>query len=244
MEDNYSERSYYSFKEPYNYVETDIFNFDLAKITVDKDKDRNGIFNNKYVIKYDNGYLKLLPEKKFRSYGFKNVNLNGDVNNFNLFKVSIIFDDNRFHNKYKNVIEKLYNKLYIAFKKRNIEVIHPLGVRKYTLDLEINKESLFHEYKNMETKNLSIKRIRDMDGVHFQITPIITIRKLSLKETINGKKLYMNFIINEAYVEYCKPSYKNDLICHWMQDIDDMRCDFDNEENIENSDNESDGKVI
>lgn len=188
--------------------------------------------------------MKLLPEKKFRSYGFKNVNLNGDVNNFNLFKVSIIFDDNRFHNKYKNVIEKLYNKLYIAFKKRNIEVIHPLGVRKYTLDLEINKESLFHEYKNMETKNLSIKRIRDMDGVHFQIDPIITIRKLSLKETINGKKLYMNFIINEAYVEYCKPSYKNDLICHWMQDIDDMRCDFDNEENIENSDNESDGKVI
>lgn len=244
MEDNYSEKSYYISRESYNYVETDIFNFDLDKITVNKDRDKNGKFNNKYIIKYGDGYLKLLPEKKFRSYGFKYVNLNSDINKFNLFKVSIIFDYNRFHNKYKKVIESLYNKLYSAFKERNIEVIHPLGVKKYTLDLEINKESLFYEYKNMKTKNLSIKRIKDMDGVHFQISPIITIKKLSLKDTMNGKKLYMNFIIKEAYVEYCKPSYANDLICHWMQDIDDTLGDFDDQENIENSDNESIDKII
>lgn len=243
MNDNYSDISYQNVKELYNYVEVDIFNFDVSKITVDKDKDSNGKFNNKYIIKYNNGYLKLLPEKKFRSYGFKNVNIN-NVNDFNLFKVSIIFDNNRFHDKYKNVIDTLYNKLYLAFKERSIEVIHPLGIKKYSLDLEINKESIFHEYKNLETSNLSIKRIRDMEGVHFQIAPVIILKKLSLRETKNGKKLFINFTIKEAYIEYCKPSYPNDLICHWMQDIQVTESEFNNEENIIISDNESDDKII
>lgn len=169
-----------------------------------------------------------------------------DINgvNSNIFKVSIIFDDNRFHNKYKKLIENLYNKLYKVFKEKNIEVVHPLGSKKYTLDLQIDKKSLFYEYKDMETFNLSIKKIRLMEDVPFQIAPIITIRNLILKEVQNVKKLYMNFIITEAYIEFYKPSYPNDLINHWMHDIQIIESDPNNEKVIKDSDNESDDKII
>jgi hypothetical protein len=192
------------FKDNANYVY--ISNFDINKIRVIKDKsDDKG---NTFLVEYNEKPFYLINNKAFETLGFKDYEIFGEDNN--ITKLTITLDDNNeFHNKFKKTICEIYDKVNMGLRNRykTIEVIHPLGDKKRnTIDLEIYEykyaSSSFHEYRDTNTKYISPNILKNTGkNAPFVISPIIFLSKLYNK----NNKVFLNFRIKEAYIQFIRP---------------------------------------
>ena len=188
-----------------------INNFNVNNIDIKKGKNINGQFNNTIIIQNNKNGFYLIPIKCFKSYGVKNVEVLGEE----VTKISIIFeDDNKNHNLYKDILEKIYEKVDVALKKINVEVIHPFGEkRRNTIDLQVTKFTKLYEYTDIETKPIALNTLCELSNISFKISPIIYLKNLIIKDN----KTYFNFGIKEAYIQFDKPIVPFDSLQNMFQ---------------------------
>lgn len=186
-----------------------IDNFNINNLDIKKDRDSDGKFNNKVIMQYNKNGFYIIPIKCFKSYGIKKVELFGDE----LSKISIIFEDNnKYHDVYKNVLNQIYNRVNLALKSLNTEVVHPIG--KYnTIDLQVEKFTKFYEYNDIEVKPIALNFLHDLSNITFKISPIIYLKKLIIK----NNKTFFNFVIKEAYIQFDKPMISFDTLQNMFQ---------------------------
>lgn len=208
----------------YEYIY--INNFNIDSIDIKKEKNKDEVFDNTVKVLYNKNGFYLIPIKCFKSYGIKNFEAFGEEIN----KIPIIFDENnKYHNLYKNVLEKLYKKVDIALKKINVSVIHPFGEkRRNTIDLIVTKYTKFYVYNNIEVEPIALTTLYNLSNISFKISPIIQLKKFIIK----NNKCYFNFIIKEAYLQFDKPVVPFDTLQNMFQE--------DKNEYIDNSSTTSD----
>ncbi len=182
-----------------NYIYVDVNNFDINKITLIEDIS----VDNRFIIKYinDNTNFYIIPDKAFNSYGIKNKykNINNIGNNNNEKQVSIIMDKNNIHHvNFKNVIDKIYNKINNYFKRENIKVHNPISKKYSVINAEINEKSVLYIYENQVPRLVTFKDIMDRNHVPFKIWPYLYIKYLNK----NNNTLYFNFVIKTAIIEF------------------------------------------
>lgn len=181
-----------------------IDNFDINSLDIKKDRGDDGNFNNKVIIQYNKNGFYIIPIKCFKSYGVKKVELFENE----LSKISIIFEhNNKYHDIYKNVLDQIYNRVKLALKSLNAEIVYPIG--KYnTIDLQIENFTKFYEYNDIEVKPITLNYLRKLSNITFKISPIIYLKKLIIK----NNKTYFNFVIKEAYIQFDKPMISFDTL--------------------------------
>lgn len=223
----YSSKDKDKLFKPYEYIY--INNFNVNNIAIKKDKNEDGSFNNTIVIQYNKNGFYLVPVKCFKSYGIKTFESYGEELN----KVSIIFeDDNKHHNIYKNILEKLYKKVDTSLKKINVSINPPFSEKKYnTIDLNITKFTKFYVYKDIEVNPIALNNICSLSNIPFKISPIIYLKKLTIKDN----KTYFNFMIKEAYIQFEKPIVPFDTLQNMFQ-IDSNEYGDSNSTTIEDDD--------
>lgn len=204
-----------------------IDNFNINNLDIKKDRDSDGKFNNKVIIQYNKNGFYIISIKCFKSYGIKKVELFRDE----LSKISIIFEDNnKYHDVYKNVLNQIYNRVGLALKSLNTEVVHPIG--KYnTIDLQVEKFTKFYEYNDIEVKPIALNYLHELSNITFKISPIIYLKKLTIKDN----KTYFNFMIKEAYIKFEKPIVPFDTLQNMFQ-IDSNEYEDSNSTTIEDDD--------
>lgn len=107
------------------YINLDNNSFDIQKVRCIPDEKKYNIYKIRYNDENTNFYI--IPDKAFRSYGLKNkydhkkkIRYNNYENDDEI-QLSIILDNqNKYHNIFKDIVNKIYNKLDINFKKHNI----------------------------------------------------------------------------------------------------------------------------
>lgn len=186
-------------------LDINIDEFDIKKINFDKKND------NSYNVKYDGSDYNLITEATYNTYGVKVTS--------NIKKIVLLFDDYEEHEALKNVIDLIYNEFSNYLKKSNkyknkkpLEVINPLGNRKYSLDIEI-RESLQNSTNLMEVDNnfkivssVNFETIKNSNS--FTILPIIYISNIG----ISNDKAYFNYVIREGYIKFKKPILQENKI--------------------------------
>jgi hypothetical protein len=180
-------------------LDINIKEFDIKKISFDKKNDNN------YNVKYEGSNFNIITEATYNTYGSK-------VNS-NVKKIILLFDDYEEHEALKKVVDLIYNEFSNYLDKSNkyknksklLEIINPLGTRKYSLDLEI-RESLQNSTNLMEVdNNLKIISTINFESIKnskpFTILPIICISNIG----ISNNKAYFNYVIREGYIKFKKP---------------------------------------
>jgi hypothetical protein len=199
----------------------DIINIQVDDFNVDNINIKK-IDNNKFMVQYNKKQWNFICEDKFDTYGVKNTS--------NVNKITIIFNNKKYHNEYKNVINNIYNKVRntLCNKYKNIEIINPLGDKQYTLDIDIynfkNNMSRIFEVRN---NNVNLIHVNDLNRP-FKICPHIFLYTLTLKDN----KLYFNYVIKEAYIKFETPTISS---IEYILNIFDSDND-NNEDEIQNID--------
>lgn len=180
-----------------DYIKVFINDFHEDKINMKK------LSDDKFIIQYDRKPFYIVSEDKFNTFGIKSIN--------SINKITLIFDNkNNYHNKYKKIINDIYKKVkkYINDNLSDIDVINPLGEKNYTLDIDVYKSkyntSTFFEVNN---NNLISINIHDINR-SFSISPIIFLYQL----IIVNKKLYFNYVIQEAYIQFEEPIMPKEFV--------------------------------
>ena len=188
-------------------LDINIDEFDIKKINFDKKND------NSYNVKYDDSDFNLITEATYNTYGVKVTS--------NIKKIVLFFDEYEEHESLKNVIDSIYNEFSNYLRKSNkynknkfklLEVINPLGSRKYSLDIEV-RESLQNSTNLMEVDNnfkivssINFETIKNSNS--FTILPIIYISNIG----ISNNKAYFNYVIREGYIKFKKPILQENKI--------------------------------
>lgn len=200
-------------------LDINIDEFDIQKISFDKKND------NIYNVNYDGSVFNLITEATYNTYGVKVTS--------NIKKIVLLFDDYEEHEALKNVIDLIYNEFSNYLKKSNkyknkfksLEVINPLGNRKYSLDIEI-RESLQNSTNLMEVDNnfkivssINFETIKNSNS--FTILPIIYISNIG----ISNNKAYFNYVIREGYIKFKKPILQENKISEIFKKFEKINID-------------------
>lgn len=200
-------------------LDININEFDIKKISFDKKNDNN------YNVNYDGSKFNLITEATYNTYGVK-------VNS-NIKKIVLLFDDYEEHEALKNVIDLIYDEFSNYLKKYNkyknkiksLEIINPLGNRKYSLDLEI-RESLQNSTNLMEVDN-NFKVVSSIDfesiknSKSFTLLPIIYISNIGF----SNSKAYFNYVIREGYIKFKTPILQENKITEIFKKFEKINID-------------------
>ncbi len=187
-------------KENYIYINTN--NFDINKVIFLSDDNVENRYNIRYI--NDNTNIYIVPEKAFSSYGVKDryngkYKLKNRNNDSDSYKISIKLDiNNIYHQKFKNVIDEIYNRLDINFKKKNIKVHYPISDKYSTINLDINETTPLYIYKNQVMDLIDLDQLIRYNHIPFKIWPHIYIKNFNLNKNI----IYFNFVIKVAVIEF------------------------------------------
>lgn len=200
-------------------LDININEFDVKKISFDKKNDNN------YSVKYEGSNFNIISEATYNTYGSK-------VNS-NIKKIVLLFDDYEEHEALKNVIDLIYDEFSNYLKKSNkyknkykpLEVVNPLGNRKYSLDIEV-RESLQNSTNLMEVDDnfkivspINFETIKNSKS--FNILPIIYISNIG----ISNDKAYFNYVIREGYIKFKKPILQENKISEIFKKFEKINID-------------------
>lgn len=185
------------------YINLDNNSFDIQKVRCIPDEKKYNIYKIRYNDENTNFYI--IPDKAFRSYGLKNkydhkkkIRYNNYENDDEI-QLSIILDNqNKYHNIFKDIVNKIYNKLDINFKKHNIRVYNPISDTHNTMNFDINEDTILYKFENQQVSLMKLKDLIYFNYIPYKIQPYIYIK--NLKE--NNKTLYMNFVAKVVIIEF------------------------------------------
>lgn len=185
-----------------NYIYINVSNFDINKVIFLSDDNLENRYNIRYNLDSTNFYI--IPEKSFCSYGVKDkFNNKSKSKNFNnksdIYQVSIKLDsNNNYHKNFKNIIDGIYNRLDINFKKKNIKVHYPISEKYNTINLDISEITPLYIYKNQVTDLITLEQLIKYNHIPFKIWPHIYIKHFNLNKDI----IYFNFAVKVAVIEF------------------------------------------
>ena len=192
-------------KYKYKYINIDNNTFDIQKVKCIPDEKYDYIYN----IRYNDEFTKfcIIPDKSFSSYGIKNkyypkqkVILN-DIDNIRELQFSIIFDNkNKYHCIIKDIINSIYKKLDINFKKENIYVYNPISNTHNTMNIDITENTTIYKFENQQLSLIKLDDLMYYNHIGFNVQPYFYIN--NVKE--NNKKLYINIMAKTIIVEFNK----------------------------------------
>lgn len=200
-------------------LDININEFDIKKISFDKKND------NSYNVKYNGSNFNIITEATYNTYGVKVTS--------NIKKIVLLFDDYEEHEALKNVIDLIYDEFSNYLKKSNkyknkfksLEIVNPLGNRKYSLDLEV-RESLQNSTNLMEVDNnfkvvssINFESIKNSKS--FTLLPIIYICNIA----ISNDKVYFNYVIREGYIKFKKPILQENKISEIFKKFEKINID-------------------
>lgn len=184
-----------------NYIHVNVSDFDINKVIFLSDDN----LENRYNIRYndDNTNFYIVPGKAFCSYGIKEkYNIKSKLkysNNESDYQVSIKLDiNNSYHKNFKNIVDEIYNRLDINFKKKNIKVYYPISEKYNTIHLNINKNTPLYIYKNQVIDLINLNQLITYNHIPFKIWPHIYIKYFNLNRDI----IYFNFFVKVAVIEF------------------------------------------
>jgi hypothetical protein len=228
-------------KYKYKYIMINNNTFDIQKVKCIPDEKYDYIYNIRYNDEFTKFYI--IPDKSFDSYGIKNkyspkqkILYNDDENN-NELQFSIIFDNkNKYHNIFKDIINKIYNKLDINFKNHNIKVYNPISTNHNTMNIDINENTIIYKFENQQLSLMKLNELIYHNHIRFKIQPYLFIN--SLKE--NNKTLYINIVAKTVIVEFKKHYISYDHCCFAFSndpsDNDSIQSDISQDPNKKGSD--------
>lgn len=190
--------SEYSYKNSNKkYINLNYKNFDINKFNMKRDK-KDGKWLDTFSCEYNNCNFYIFPTKAFNSYGIQDMNKNRS--NYNISKISLIFNDNyKYHVLYKVLITDIYKYIQNYIKNTKLTVYNPIN--KYnTLNCEVNNRTLIYEYKpkNQSIDILPYEDLLKRKYYPFTITPIIYFKKFYVKNNI----LYFNTCIKSCTIQF------------------------------------------
>lgn len=187
-------------KEIYTHI--NVNDFDINKVIFLSDDN----LENRYNLRYnnDNTNIYIVPEKAFYSYGIKDkynskYKLKAKDNESDAYQVSIKLDfNNSHHKKFKNVIDEIYKRLDINFRKKNIKVHYPISEKHNVINLDISEITPLYIYRNQITDLIDFDQFIRYNHVPFKIWPHIYIKNFNLNKDI----IYFNFVVKVAVIEF------------------------------------------
>jgi hypothetical protein len=192
-------------RDKFKYINLNNDSFDIQKVKCIPDEKNYNIYKIRYGDENTNFYI--IPDKAFRSYGLKNKYDHKKKIRYNNYdsddeiQISIVLDDqNKHHNVFKSIINKIYNKLDINFKKNNIKVYNPISDTHNTMNFDINEDTILYKFENQQLSLMKLEDLIYFNNIPYKIQPYIYIK--NLKE--NNKTLYMNFVAKVVIIEFKK----------------------------------------
>lgn len=140
---------------------------------------------NKFNVEYNNKYMKIYSYNKLNSFGIKK--------SYNLYKISCIFNNER----YKNIYIGIYEKIKKVFNKNpELNIKNPIS-KSDTIDFIIEKNTniLLYTYNNVRPILYN-----ELEGFlynnNIEFLPIVIFQYIEIKNDI----IFLNFILKELYI--------------------------------------------
>lgn len=230
-------------RDKIKYINLNNDSFDIQKVKCIPDEKNYNVYKIRYNDENTNFYI--IPDKSFRSYGLKNKYDHKKKIRYNNYdsddeiQLSIILDNqNKYHNIFKDIINKIYNKLDINFKKSNIKVYNPISDTHNTMNFDINEDIILYKFENQQFSLMKLRDLIYFNYIPYKIQPYIYIK--NLKE--NNKTLYMNFVAKVVIIEFKKCYISFDHGCFAFSE--DPRDNDSEQSNISNKVNKGKDKRI
>lgn len=189
-------------RDKIKYINLNNNYFDIKKVKCIPDENNYKIYRIRYNDENTNFYI--ISDKAFRSYGLKDKydhkkKIKYNNNDSDEMQLSIILDNkNKYHNIFKDIINKIYNKLDVNFKKHSIKVHNPISDTHNTMNIDINEDTILYKFENQQYSLMRLKDLVYFNYIPYKIQPYIYIK--NLKE--NNKTIYMNFVAKVVIIEF------------------------------------------
>lgn len=188
-------------RDKIKYINLNNNYFDINKLKCIPDENNYKLYKIRY--NDDNTNFYIIPDKSFKSYGLrnkydykKNIKHNNDNEEIQL---SIILDNkNKYHNIFKDIINKIYNKLDTNFKNHGIKVYNPISSTYNTMNIDINEDTILYKFENQQISLMKLQDFIQFNHIPCKIQPYIYIK--NIKES--NKTIYITFVAKVVIIEF------------------------------------------